>query len=92
MAKWSAIVLIMMTVVAIAVTAEAKYDRNEWLKCFRKCSKPCKTHDGNCFERCKVQCGGPNPPHGPGGPLPPPSSPRTLHGMTSAEVREGKER
>ncbi|CAF2050079.1 BnaA09g43660D [Brassica napus] len=83
MAKWSAIVLIMMTVIAIAVTAEAKYDINVWLKCFRKCSQPCKPHDGNCFERCKIQCGGPNPPHG---------SPRTLHGMTFAEVREKKER
>ncbi|CAH2071328.1 unnamed protein product [Thlaspi arvense] len=28
-------------------------------------SKHCKDDDGNCFERCKIKCGGPNPPHGP---------------------------
>ncbi|KAL0656015.1 hypothetical protein Bca4012_076599 [Brassica carinata] len=70
MAKWSALVLIMMVVIAATVTVEAK-KQNAWIKCFRKCSKPCKPNDGNCYERCKIKCGGPNPPHGPGGPPPP---------------------
>ncbi|KAF8098207.1 hypothetical protein N665_0271s0024 [Sinapis alba] len=68
MAKWSAvIVVIMMVVTVMVITAEAK-QTNGWIQCFRNCSKPCKSHDGNCFERCKIKCGGPNPPHGPGGP------------------------
>ncbi|KAG2298458.1 hypothetical protein Bca52824_034930 [Brassica carinata] len=78
MVKWNAIVLIMMVVIAGAIIIEAK-DNKDWIKkfrkCFQKCSKPCKPRDGNCFERCKIKCGGPNPPHGPGGPLPPPHSP-----------------
>ncbi|KAG2298451.1 hypothetical protein Bca52824_034924 [Brassica carinata] len=90
MAKWTAIVLIMMVVIAFAVTVEA-YDYKKFTECIRKCAKPCKPHDGNCVERCKIKCGGPNPPHGPG-PFPPPSSPRTLHEMSYEEVRGRKER
>ncbi|CAF2158882.1 unnamed protein product [Brassica rapa subsp. narinosa] len=86
MAKWSALVLIMMVVIAATVTVEAK-KQNAWIKCFRKCSKPCKPKDGNCYERCKIKCGGPNPPHGPGGP-PPPS--KNLYEMASVEVRRRK--
>ncbi|KAL0662115.1 hypothetical protein Bca4012_098952 [Brassica carinata] len=63
MAKWSAIVLIMMVVIAVAVTVEA----NKKKECFHKCSKPCKPHHGNCFKHCKAKCGDTNPHHGPGG-------------------------
>ncbi|EOA32650.1 hypothetical protein CARUB_v10015947mg, partial [Capsella rubella] len=62
MAKWSAIVLIMMVMIVV-VTVEAKWSKKDWIRCFRKCSKHCDAHDGNCFERCKIKCGGPNPPH-----------------------------
>lgn len=75
MAKWNAIVLIMMVVIAIAVTVEA-YDYKKFKECIRKCAKPCNPHDGNCVERCKIKCGGPNPPHGSGGRLRPSSSAR----------------
>ncbi|XP_056848406.1 uncharacterized protein LOC130498805 [Raphanus sativus] len=87
MTKWSAvIVVIMMVVTVMVITTEAE---NAWIKCFRKCSKPCKPNDGNCYLRCKVKCGGPNPPHGPGGP--PHHSFRRSHGMTSVEFRGKKE-
>ncbi|KAG7641455.1 hypothetical protein ISN44_As02g014740 [Arabidopsis suecica] len=75
MAKWSAILVIMMVIVVVAV--EANGTKNSWIKCYRKCSKSCADNDGNCFERCKIKCGGPNPPH---------SSSRIPHGMESVEV------
>ncbi|XP_019086543.1 PREDICTED: uncharacterized protein LOC109126977 [Camelina sativa] len=81
MAKWSAIVLIMMVViVVVAVEANGTINdwKKDWINCYRKCSKPCNEHDGNCFLRCKVKCGGPNPPH---------SYSRVSHGTTSEEVR-----
>lgn len=62
MAKWNAIVVIMMVMIVV-LTIDAKQD--DWITCFRKCSEPCGEHDGDCFERCKIKCGGPNPPHDP---------------------------
>ncbi|CAA7018998.1 unnamed protein product [Microthlaspi erraticum] len=95
MRKWSAIVVIMMMMVmAATVTVEAKHD---WIRgferCFRNCSttSSCADNDGDCFERCKLLCGGPNPPHGL---TPPPgrfSSSRISRGMASVEVRGRKE-
>ncbi|KAG7641457.1 hypothetical protein ISN44_As02g014760 [Arabidopsis suecica] len=83
MKKWSAIVVIMMTVIVL-VAVEAKGTQKDWIRCFRKCSKPCDDRDGNCFVRCKIKCGGPNPPHGSSGP--PHSSSRISHETTSREV------
>ncbi|KAG7584549.1 hypothetical protein ISN44_As08g039930 [Arabidopsis suecica] len=82
MAKWSAIVVIMMMVIVV-VAVEAKATQKDWIRCFRKCSKNCDDHDGNCFERCKIKCGGPNPPHGPSGP--PHSFSRISHGTASRD-------
>lgn len=62
MAKWSAIVVIMMVVI-VAVTVEAQ--ENTWTVCFRNCAQSCGDDYGNCLEQCKIKCGGPNPPHGP---------------------------
>lgn len=59
MGKWSAIVLIMMVMI-VAVTIEAQQD-NGWTRCYRRCSSPCRSDDGDCFEKCKIKCGGPNP-------------------------------
>ncbi|XP_024015976.1 uncharacterized protein LOC18025685 [Eutrema salsugineum] len=81
MGKWSAIVMIMMMVIVATVTADPPKQRKDWIICFRQCSKPCKTHDGDCFERCKIKCGGPNPPHGP-----PHSLARISHGVASVEA------
>ncbi|CAA7013999.1 unnamed protein product [Microthlaspi erraticum] len=93
MAKWSAIVVIMMMVVIAATVTVQVEAKQSWIQCFRECSKPCADHDGDCFERCKVQCGGPNPPHGPTppphGPTPPPR--RISRGMASMEVRGRRE-
>ncbi|WZZ69672.1 hypothetical protein YC2023_081042 [Brassica napus] len=57
----------MMLVIVMVVTVESN-KATGWMRCFRKCSVPCEDQDGNCFECCKIKCGGPNPPHGPGGP------------------------
>ncbi|KAG7641458.1 hypothetical protein ISN44_As02g014770 [Arabidopsis suecica] len=78
MAKWSAILVILMVVIA-ALAVEAKWSEKDFIQCFRKCSKNCKKHDGDCFEKCKIKCGGPNPPHS--------SSRRSSHGMDYVEVR-----
>ncbi|XP_006299558.2 uncharacterized protein LOC17891186 [Capsella rubella] len=68
MAKWNAKVVIMMVMIVVVVV-EAKWTQEDWIRCFRNCSEPCPELDGNCYVRCKIKCGGPNPPHGP------PSSP-----------------
>ncbi|KAL0685342.1 hypothetical protein Bca4012_052190 [Brassica carinata] len=62
MAKWNSIVLIMMVVIAIVVTVEAKENKHR-IKCFHKCTKVCKPHDGNCHALCKEKCRGSKPPH-----------------------------
>ncbi|KAG7641453.1 hypothetical protein ISN44_As02g014720 [Arabidopsis suecica] len=60
MAKWSAIVLIMMVMI-VAVTIEAQEESGSTI-CFRQCSQPCRSDDGSCYENCKIECGGPKPP------------------------------
>ncbi|XP_019092516.1 PREDICTED: uncharacterized protein LOC104747797 [Camelina sativa] len=84
MAKWNAIVVIMMVVIVV-MAVEAKWSIEEFKRCFRNCSKSCHEHDGNCFERCKIKCGGPNPP----GPLH--GSSRISHGVAAVELRGREE-
>lgn len=76
MAKWSAVLVVMMMVTVMLVTVESDKATTDWINCFRSCSDSasCDDNDGDCFERCKIKCGGPNPPHGPGGPVNPPHS------------------
>ncbi|CAN8257517.1 unnamed protein product [Cochlearia groenlandica] len=88
MAKLSGILVIMMMMMVAFIgmmsSVEATPSKDKkWLTCFRKCSKPCGDNDGNCFERCKIKCGGPNPPHGP----PSHFSQRVLKRMASMETR-----
>ncbi|CAH2071334.1 unnamed protein product [Thlaspi arvense] len=81
MGKLNATIVLMIFMIVMVVTVEAKHKKS-WIKCFRECSdsKHCKDDDGNCFERCKIKCGGPNPPHGPS------SAPRILHERLSVDV------
>ncbi|CAH8372530.1 unnamed protein product [Eruca vesicaria subsp. sativa] len=76
MAKWSALIVVMLMVVTVMVVTAESDKATGFIRCFRKCyeTEVCEDNDGNCFERCKIKCGGPNPPHGPGGPLSPPHS------------------
>ncbi|CAA7033294.1 unnamed protein product [Microthlaspi erraticum] len=86
MGKWSAIVVItMMVVIAATVTLEVEADES-WVQCFQNCAKPCDDNDDACGERCREQCGGPNPPHDP---MPPPR--RISREMASAGVRGRRE-
>ncbi|XP_019092390.1 PREDICTED: uncharacterized protein LOC109129178, partial [Camelina sativa] len=74
-----AIVLIMMVMI-VAVRIEAQ-EESGWTRCYRLCSRPCPNDDGNCFENCKIKCGGPIP-----------SSTRLpSHEMASMEVRGKRE-
>ncbi|XP_020885904.1 uncharacterized protein LOC110229641 isoform X1 [Arabidopsis lyrata subsp. lyrata] len=77
MAKWSAILVILMVVIVV-VAVEAKWSEKDFSdpECYRKCIKSCRKHDGDCFEFCRVVC--PNPRHS--------SSRRISHGMESVEV------
>lgn len=68
MAKLSAVLVVIMMVVTVMVVTVESNKATNWMRCFRSCSVPCEDHDGNCFECCKIKCGGPNPSHGPGGP------------------------
>ncbi|CAN8275558.1 unnamed protein product, partial [Cochlearia groenlandica] len=65
MAKSSGVLVIMMMVVVIGMmrVETTSTQENSWIICFRECSKSCADNDGDCLERCKIKCGGPNPPH-----------------------------
>ncbi|EOA23191.1 hypothetical protein CARUB_v10018511mg [Capsella rubella] len=68
MAKWNVIMVIMLVVIAAIGGGEARHihghgHRRTWIACFRYCSRDCNDFDGNCFERCKIKCGGPTPPN-----------------------------
>lgn len=66
MTKWNVIMVIMLVMMMIAaIGGEARHiheHRRTWIGCFRYCSRNCSEFDGDCFERCKIQCGGPGPP------------------------------
>ena len=68
MGKWNVLVVMIMMVTTVMVVTVESDNATDWMRCFRSCSVPCEDHNGNCFECCKIKCGGPNPPHGPGGP------------------------
>ncbi|CAA0367577.1 unnamed protein product [Arabidopsis thaliana] len=80
MAKWSAILVILMVVIA-ALAVEAKWsekDSSDDDQCYRECIKSCRKHDdGDCFEMCRAMC--PITAHHS-------SSRRIPHGMESVEV------
>ncbi|CAN8255078.1 unnamed protein product [Cochlearia groenlandica] len=65
MKKWNVIIIIMviLMVMTIIVGGEAKpiRQRRTWIECFRYCSRNCNETDGNCYEGCKIKCGGPTP-------------------------------
>ncbi|XP_019100166.1 PREDICTED: uncharacterized protein LOC109132672 [Camelina sativa] len=66
MAKWNVIMVIMLVMIA-AIGGEARHIHKHshgrtWIGCFRYCSRNCTDFDGNCFENCKIKCGGPTPP------------------------------
>uniref|UniRef100_A0A0D3D277 Uncharacterized protein n=1 Tax=Brassica oleracea var. oleracea TaxID=109376 RepID=A0A0D3D277_BRAOL len=90
MAKWSAVVVVIMMLVIVMVVTVESNKATGWMRCFRKCYVPCEDQDGNCFECCKIKCGGPNPPHGPGGPLSH-SFRRPSYGMAYVDVCKKKE-
>ncbi|XP_024009723.1 uncharacterized protein LOC18013729 [Eutrema salsugineum] len=62
MTKWNVIMVIIMVMIAAAMRGEAKQrQRWTWIGCFRYCSRNCSDFDGNCYEGCKIRCGGPTP-------------------------------
>ncbi|CAL9223769.1 unnamed protein product [Arabidopsis halleri] len=84
MAKWSAILVILMVVIVV-VAVEAKWSEKDFSdpECYRKCTKSCRKYDGDCFEMCRMVCPmPPNPRHS--------SSRRISHGMESVEIRGRK--
>lgn len=61
MQKWNVIMVIMIVMIA-AIGGEANnINRETWTGCFQSCSRNCSESDGNCFEGCKIKCGGPTP-------------------------------
>ncbi|CAF1943614.1 unnamed protein product [Brassica oleracea] len=89
MGKWNVLVVMIMMVTTVMVVTVESDNATDWMRCFRSCSVPCEDHNGNCFECCKIKCGGPNPPHGPGGP-PAHSFRRNSYGMAYVDVCKKK--
>ncbi|XP_019085993.1 PREDICTED: uncharacterized protein LOC109126657 [Camelina sativa] len=57
--------VIMLVMIAAIGGGEARHIHRHgrtWIGCFRYCSRDCSDYDGNCFEHCKIKCGGPTPP------------------------------
>ncbi|AEE77938.1 unnamed protein product [Arabidopsis thaliana] len=59
----SNVIMVILLVMIAAIGGEARHKhRKTWIGCFRYCSRSCSEYDGNCFEHCKIKCGGPTPP------------------------------
>ncbi|KAL0847132.1 hypothetical protein Bca101_020378 [Brassica carinata] len=62
MTKLNVVMVVLIVLVAAMSGGEAKQIRQRtWIGCFRYCSRNCSDTDGNCYEGCKVRCGGPSP-------------------------------
>ncbi|CAF1944334.1 unnamed protein product [Brassica oleracea] len=90
MAKWSAmVVMIMMVTIVMVVTVESD-PSDDYLKCYLSCALPCDDHDVDCLNLCKRKCSGIISHQGPGEP-PAHNFRRTSRGMAYVEVRGRKE-
>ncbi|KAH0866814.1 hypothetical protein HID58_073836 [Brassica napus] len=68
MAKWSAmVVMIMMVTIVMVVTVESD-PSDDYLKCYLSCALPCDDHDVDCLNLCKRKCSGIISHQGPGEP------------------------
>uniref|UniRef100_A0A0D3BGQ7 Uncharacterized protein n=3 Tax=Brassica TaxID=3705 RepID=A0A0D3BGQ7_BRAOL len=79
MTKWNVVMVVMIVMVA-AMGGEAKQIRQRtWIGCFRYCSRNCSDTDGNCYEGCKIRCGGPTPTQ---------ANSRNLHGKNPSHTED----